>query len=111
MKTNRVKHHNITDSIDGNCEQETFPAAMQEALNRIIAKAEKRYGATVDWTTLRIEPGEEIYAVTTSGERSVYQRPLQITVDAVLVETGYIQENKSLDMYAQVYEPEPGESL
>lgn len=80
VRTSRVKHHQISTAVRVDQTQEEFPVKMAAALTLMIDQAKKRYGATIDWTTLVVDAGS----------------PLEILVDAVVVEEGWIQESKGL---------------
>lgn len=96
MKYSQVKRRDMWATTDvGETPQEMVPGQIAGVLNDMIDQAKKRYAATIDWSTLKIEPDEPVFVITTGGERSRLPSSLSISVESIEIITGTIQEEKS----------------
>lgn len=80
----KIRHQNIDHYVDPLADH--FPSHMAEALDNII-QTSIAMRSHVDWSTLRIQEPEVIYAVEASGERTVAcSTGLLLQVDSILIE-------------------------
>lgn len=79
----KVKHHEIHNYLDVHADD--FKAEMALGLDNILMSAHS-LGSTVDWSTLRIETPETVYAVDMAGNRTAYQNGVMLLVDSVIIE-------------------------
>lgn len=79
-----VKHHQLGIGISAHlCTQEEFPAQVEELMRTFIEQARDNFGATVDWTTLRVTQQDAIEIRAMDGSVSWHDAPLEFLVDAV----------------------------
>ncbi len=95
MKYSQVRRYQMSATTDvSNVAQEEFPKQIADVLLILIDQAQKRYGATVDWTTLSVQPQEPVYIVTMAGGRSRTPALLEVSAEAVEIITGTTQEEQ-----------------
>lgn len=83
-RMDKIRHSTISGRIDPYTDD--FPSALGEALSNALDVAVSQ-GTTVDWATLRIEPGEVVFVVDGAGERQAgYHTGMNLTVDSIAIE-------------------------
>lgn len=80
----KVVHHQLGIGIAAHLlTQDEFPDQVRDLLNIFIEQARDNFGATVDWTTLRVNQMDPIEVRAMDGSTSTHEAPLEFMVDSV----------------------------